>query len=65
MSPAKIVLKIIYNGFLGAIALVMINLVGSSFNFHIAFNLVTALVAGLLGIPGILLLIMLKVLFGL
>jgi len=59
----KIVLKLIYNAVLGAIALIVINLIGGIFSFHIAFNIVSAFVAGVLGIPGVTLLIVLKLIF--
>lgn len=55
--------KIIFNTLIGGIALAIINFFGGFFNFHIALNVVTAMVAGILGIPGVLLLVVLKILF--
>lgn len=60
LLPMKILLKLVYNIILGGLALIVINLVGSSFQFHISFNPVSALIAGLLGIPGVGLLVVLK-----
>jgi inhibitor of the pro-sigma K processing machinery len=56
----KIVLKIIYNAVIGGIVLIVINLVGKLFGFCMALNAVSALIVGILGIPGIALLIVLK-----
>lgn len=59
----KIILKLFYNTLLGAAALIIVNLIGKLMNFHIALNLVTAIVVGILGIPGFILLIILRLLF--
>lgn len=58
--PVKFVLKLIYNGIIGGIMLWFLNIVGSYFGLHIAINPVTALVAGFLGVPGVILLVVLK-----
>ncbi|MGB9780449.1 pro-sigmaK processing inhibitor BofA family protein [Caldanaerobacter sp.] len=58
--PRKILIRIILNGIIGGIVLFFINIVGKPFDISIAVNPVTALVAGFLGIPGIILLIILK-----
>lgn len=50
-------MKIIFNGILGVVILYIVNLVGASFNFSLAINPITALVAGFLGIPGVIVLI--------
>jgi inhibitor of the pro-sigma K processing machinery len=60
LMPLKLVFKLLYNGVIGGIMLCIINFVGSHFGFTIALNPVTALVAGFLGIPGIVLLILVK-----
>lgn len=64
MFPMKLVVKLIYNAMLGGIILVIVNYFGAIINFHIALNIVTALVTGFLGIPGVLTLVILKSLFG-
>jgi inhibitor of the pro-sigma K processing machinery len=63
-DPMKILLKLIYNGILGGLALILINLVGELFGFHIALNAVTAFVAGILGVPGVALLVIVKLVYG-
>ncbi|NFN95525.1 pro-sigmaK processing inhibitor BofA [Clostridium botulinum] len=54
-------LKILINGVLGVVILYVVNLVGSNFNFGLAINPITALIAGFLGIPGVILLAILQV----
>ena len=51
-------LKILINGILGIILLYISNIVGSYIGFVLPINAITALVAGFLGIPGIIFLIL-------
>jgi len=60
LTPMKAVLKLLYNGVIGAVALVVVNLAGSLINYHIALNVFSAFTVGLLGVPGLFLLIALK-----
>ena len=60
--PVKIVFRLIYNAVLGAIVLWVFNYIGAHFGFTIAINPVTALAVGFLGIPGVLLLVLFKIL---
>lgn len=53
-------LKLLLNGISGVILLYIVNSIGAIYNFHIGINLVTALVAGILGIPGVIVLIIIK-----
>lgn len=59
-TPIKIMIKLIVNGIFGVILLYGVNIVGANFDFHIGINAVTALVAGILGIPGVIALILIK-----
>ncbi len=59
--PLKKILKLIGNSLLGALIIFLINLVGTSFNFHIGFSIINSIIVGILGIPGAILLILLKV----
>ena len=54
-------LKILINGILGVVILYVVNLIGANFNFGLAINPITALIAGFLGIPGVILLAILQV----
>ncbi len=57
--PLKGILKLVGNSIVGGVIIFLINLVGTSFNFHIGLNIITALVVGILGIPGAALLVIL------
>lgn len=59
--PIKMIIKLILNSILGAILIFIINLVGISFNFHIGLNIANSIIVGILGIPGAILLILLKI----
>jgi len=58
--PIKLILKLLYNALIGGIMLWIVNLVGGYFDFSVSINPVTALVAGFLGIPGVILIIVLQ-----
>ncbi len=59
--PLKYLWKLILNGILGGLLLVVINLIGGLFGVTLAINPVTALIAGFLGIPGVALLFLLQI----
>lgn len=58
--PIKLVLRLIYNGLIGGVMLWALNFVGAYFAFTIAINPITALIAGFLGMPGIIILVLFK-----
>ncbi len=58
--PLKALFKLIINSVLGGLLIFIINLIGAVWNFHIGLNIVTAILVGLLGIPGAVLLVILK-----
>jgi len=60
VMPVKFLLRLLYNGIIGGIMLWILNLVGGFFNVQVAINPVTALIAGFLGIPGVLLILILQ-----
>ena len=49
---------------LGGITIFIINLVGANFGFHIGLNIFTSIIIGLLGLPGAVCLIIVKLLIG-
>ncbi|MCR4943257.1 MAG: pro-sigmaK processing inhibitor BofA family protein [Clostridium sp.] len=55
--------KILLNGIFGIFLLYIVNFLGAGFGIHIGINIVTALIAGILGIPGVAALILLSLLF--
>jgi inhibitor of the pro-sigma K processing machinery len=64
LTPLKVVLKLVVNALLGAAAILLVNWIGGLFGFHIAFNIYTSFIVGTLGVPGFILLVLLKLLFG-
>lgn len=58
--PLKMLLKLLANGILGVILLVIFNLIGGNFGITIGINAVTALIAGFCGIPGVIFLVIFK-----
>ena len=56
-------MRLILNAVLGALALLIVNWIGKPAGFHIAFNVYTAFIVGTLGVPGFILLVILKLLF--
>ena len=61
--PIKILGKLLINAILGVVLLFVVNTVCQYFNFYIAINEVTALIAGFFGVPGIIFLIIYKLYF--
>ena len=63
MNVLKII-KLIFNSILGGLCIYMINLIGANFGFHIGLNIITSMVIGLLGLPGAVVLILIKLILG-
>lgn len=58
--PIRIVSKLIFNGIAGGITILIVNFIGEIFGISVAINAISALVAGFLGVPGVLLLILIN-----
>ena len=58
--PLKKIAKLLVNSVLGGVLIYIVNIVGASFNFHIGLNIGTAIFSGVLGIPGVCFLIILR-----
>ena len=63
LKPLTWVLKLVCNALIGALLLFAVNFIGASFGFCVVVNPVTSLVAGILGVLGVLLLIFGTLLF--
>lgn len=50
--PIKWIIKLIFNSILGGLIIFAINLIGNIWGFHIGLNFITAVLVGILGIPG-------------
>lgn len=58
--PFKSIMRLIGNSIMGGLIIYIINLIGGLWGFHIGLNLITSIFVGILGIPGAILLIILK-----
>lgn len=58
--PIKKIAKLLLNSVLGGILIYVINIIGATFGFHIGLNIGTSIFVGILGIPGAIILIILK-----
>lgn len=64
IMPLKIIMKLVFNALIGGITLLLLNFLGGYIGLHIALNPVTAIIAGFLGVPGIIMLLILKYILG-
>ncbi|MDI9476316.1 MAG: pro-sigmaK processing inhibitor BofA family protein [Natronincolaceae bacterium] len=60
LIPLRWMIRLIWNGTLGGIMLFIINLIGGIWGIHLAINPFSAVFVGVLGIPGVILLLLLK-----
>ena len=61
-APVRLVFKLLLNALCGFLLLIVVNIISVFFNFSVEINLVNTLIAGCFGIPGALLLVLLKIL---
>jgi len=62
-TPMKYVLYVLYHAVVGGLVLFIINVIGSFIGIHLPLNLVSAVCAGYLGVPGVVLLFALQRVF--
>ena len=60
--PIRKILKLVLNSVLGGIVIFLINLIGGTWGFHIGLNIFTSILIGLLGLPGVVCLVIIKLL---
>lgn len=60
IRPLKWLFKLLMNSIVGGLILAAINFFGSFVGIHIIINPLSALITGLLGVPGVLLIIILQ-----
>jgi inhibitor of the pro-sigma K processing machinery len=63
LTPLRTILKLVLNSLLGAAVILLANWAGGLFGFHMALNIFTAFIVGTLGVPGFILLAVLKLIF--
>jgi len=62
IKPVKLLWKLLLNSAVGLILLLIVNYLASYFDFSLPINIISVLIAGFLGIPGVILLICLQLL---
>ncbi|HEX3011133.1 MAG TPA: pro-sigmaK processing inhibitor BofA family protein [Syntrophomonadaceae bacterium] len=62
VKPIKLLWKLLLNSAVGLVLLMLTNYIGAYFAFAVPINLITVLITGFLGVPGILLVICFKLL---
>ena len=60
--PLKIILKLAVNSLIGGAAILLINIIGAEIGIIIPLKMLNALIVGVLGLPGAILLIVLTIL---
>ncbi len=58
--PIKMIAKLMINIIAGLVMIYLVNVFAAGVGIYISFNIVTALVAGILGLPGVLVLVILQ-----
>ena len=59
-APIRLIFKLLINAVVGFILLFLVNLIGGYFGFSLDMNLVNALITGIFGIPGVIVLIFIR-----
>ena len=62
-TPLKWAFKLLINAISGFFALIILNFFGGIVGLSLTINLINCLVAGILGLPGVVLLLLIKYLF--
>ena len=62
-APITLIFKLLLNTLSGFVLLFLANIISSFFDFSIPINLLSCLISGVFGIPGVIFLVMLKILF--
>lgn len=57
--PLKMVVKLIINSIFGGVFLILINYVGANWGIVIPLNILNGCIAGVLGLPGVIMLLLL------
>ena len=58
LIPIKLLIKLIWNGVIGGLTLLLVNVLGGLIGISIVINPLNALVAGFLGVPGVIILLL-------
>lgn len=59
LIPLKVILRLLANSIVGAVLIIVINYIGMNFGIMIPINAVNSITVGILGIPGVVMLLLL------
>ena len=59
-APFKLIIKLVINGLIGGAIIYIINWIGAGFNFALPLEWWSAILVGLLGIPGAVILVLIQ-----
>ena len=59
LVPLKVILRLLLNSVLGAVLITVINFIGMNIGVMIPINVVNSLTVGILGVPGVIMLLLL------
>ena len=62
-APIKLIFKLLINALLGFLLLFLANLIGGFFDFSIPVNVLTCLISGFFGVPGVIFLVIVMIFF--
>jgi inhibitor of the pro-sigma K processing machinery len=60
-APLKLAIKLLLHAGLGFLLLIVEEIIGGFFNFSLGITFLNCLIAGILGIPGVIMLVLLKI----
>ncbi len=58
--PFKLIIKLVLNGLIGGLIIFVINWIGSGFGFSLPLEWWSAILVGLLGVPGVIILAIIR-----
>lgn len=59
LVPLKVILRLLVNSMVGAVLIIVINFIGMNIGLMIPINVVNSLTVGILGVPGVVMLLLL------
>ena len=62
-APIKLIFKLMLNTLSGFLLLILANFVSGFFDFSIPINFINCIITGVFGIPGVALIVLLKIIF--
>lgn len=57
--PLKVILRLLFNSMAGAVLIIVINFIGMNIGVMVPINMVNSLTVGILGVPGVIMLLLL------